>query len=89
MQTPSQVTQMDPNLKLVNFNQVSPEQIKAQVQQAIESGNAFLDGLDNETESPKQAQQALSDIIEFDHIGLGLDRSWGILSHLNLQELIL
>lgn len=83
MQTPSQVTEMDPNLKLVNFNQVSPEQIKAQVQQAIDAGNAFLDGLDSEIESPKQAQQALSDIIEFDHIGLGLDRSWGILSHLN------
>ncbi|SUD92271.1 Oligopeptidase A [Psychrobacter phenylpyruvicus] len=83
MQTSSQVTDIDPNLKLVDFNQVSPEQLKAQVQQAIEAGNTFLDGLDNETESPKQAQQALSDIIEFDHIGLGLDRSWGILSHLN------
>ncbi len=83
MQTTSQVTDIDPSLKLVNFNQVSPEQIKAQVQQAIEAGNAFLDDLDNETDSPKQAQQALSDIIEFDHIGLGLDRSWGILSHLN------
>lgn len=83
MQTSSQVTDINPNLKLVDFNKVSPEQIKSQVQQAIDAGNAFLDGLDNETEAPKQAQQALSDIIEFDHIGLGLDRSWGVLSHLN------
>lgn len=83
MQTSSQVTDINPNLKLVDFNKVSPEQIKSQVQQAIDAGNAFLDGLDNETEAPRQAQQALSDIIEFDHIGLGLDRSWGVLSHLN------
>lgn len=83
MQTTSQVTDIDPNLKLVDFSQVSPEQLKAQVQEAIEAGNTFLDDLDNETNSPKQAQQALSDIIEFDHIGLSLDRSWGILSHLN------
>lgn len=83
MQTTSQITDMDPNLKLVDFSQFSPEQLKFQVKQAIEAGNAFLDDLDNETDSPRQAQQALADIIEFDHIGLGLDRSWGIFSHLN------
>ena len=35
MQTTSQVTDIDPNLKLVDFSQVSPEQLKAQVQEAI------------------------------------------------------
>ena len=29
------------------------------------------------------AEQALADVMTFDHINLALDRSWGILSHLN------
>ena len=29
------------------------------------------------------SQQALNDIIAFDHVNLALDRSWGLLSHLN------
>ena len=41
MQTTSQITDMDPNLKLVDFSQFSPEQLKFQVKQAIEAGNAF------------------------------------------------
>ena len=90
MQTFSDTPALDPNLRLVDFNDVTPEQLKAQVKQAIESGNSFLDSLDlqsqesiNSVSSDNQAQDALADIIEFDHIGLSLDRSWGGLSHLN------
>lgn len=74
---------INPNLHLVDFTKVTPEQLKSQVTEAIESGNKFLDDLDSQPEPPKQAKQALTDIIEFDHIGLSLDRSWGVLSHLN------
>ncbi len=89
MQTPSSISTLDidPNLKLVDFDQETPEQLKAQITEAIDSGNQFLDKLDNQFEEQPDAvaqpQPALTDIIEFDHIGLNLDRSWGILSHLN------
>ncbi len=87
MQTPSSTIDIDPNLKLVDFDQVTPEQLKAQITEAIDSGNQFLDKLDEQFEQQPDAvvqpQPALTDIIEFDHIGLNLDRSWGILSHLN------
>lgn len=83
MQTVSNAADIDQNLHLVDFNQVTPENLKAEVKQAIDSGNKFLDSLDSQAEPPQQAEQALADIIEFDHIGLSLDRSWGVLSHLN------
>lgn len=73
---------LDQNLHLVDFSQVTPAQLKTQVITALDKSNAFLDTLDTQS-VPNQAQAALNDIIEFDHIGLELDRSWGIVSHLN------
>ncbi|WP_296405764.1 M3 family metallopeptidase [Psychrobacter sp.] len=83
MQSTFQNKDIDPNLNLVDFSQITAEQLKEQINQALEAGNIFLDNLDNENETLHQAQQALADIIEFDHIELDLDRSWGVLSHLN------
>ncbi|PNK60895.1 M3 family metallopeptidase [Psychrobacter sp. FDAARGOS_221] len=82
MQNTQTNTTLDPNLHLVDFSKVTPEQLKQQVTQALDKGNAYLDNLDQQ-DVPTEAQPALNDIIEFDHIGLDLDRSWGVLSHLN------
>ncbi len=75
-------------LHLVNFDAANPSDLQAQVATAIEQANAFLDELTVITNSDKHtsdigAKQALADVIAFDHINLALDRSWGVLSHLN------
>lgn len=75
-------TTLEKNLHLVDFSNITPEQLRAQVTAAIDKGNQFLDDLDN-ADNHVDSLQALTDIIEFDHIGLELDRSWGVLSHLN------
>lgn len=69
------------NLHLVDFNDVTPEQLKAQIETAINAANRFLDTLSCADEM--SAKAALDDIIAFDHLNLTLDRAWGILSHLN------
>ncbi|WP_367106712.1 M3 family metallopeptidase [uncultured Psychrobacter sp.] len=83
------------DLHLVDFTAANPNDLQVQVNAAIDKANAFLDELsvteDNQADSKSidttknnvDAQQALADIIDFDHINLALDRSWGILSHLN------
>ena len=38
---------------------------------------------DQDSTPIESAEQALDDIMQFDHINLALDRSWGVLSHLN------
>lgn len=80
------MTTIEQNLHLVDFNAVTPNDLQQKVEKAIAEGNAFLDKLaasvdqDNDSIS---AEQALTAIVAFDHINLALDRSWGILSHLN------
>lgn len=80
------MTALDSNLHLVDFTATEPNDLKVKVNQAIDQANAFLDELtvseDTKT-SNMSTQQALDDVIAFDHINLALDRSWGILSHLN------
>ena len=76
------------DLHLVDFNAVSAGELQSQVTAAIAQANAFLDTLTAYEETVHEddairAEQALADIIDFDHINLALDRSWGILSHLN------
>lgn len=80
------MTTIEQNLHLVDFDAVAPNDLQQKVEKAIAEGNAFLDKLaasvdqDNDSIS---AEQALTAIVAFDHINLALDRSWGILSHLN------
>ena len=76
------------NLRLVDFDNVAPDTLQNQIISAIDTANAFLDNMSANTDSNNNAsdfsaEQALSDIMTFDHINLALDRSWGILSHLN------
>lgn len=73
------------SLRLVDFSEVSPDALSAQVTQAIDKANTYLDAIsaDESADETVTAAKALSDIIDFDHINLALERSWGILSHLN------
>ncbi|MDN5561379.1 MAG: M3 family metallopeptidase, partial [Psychrobacter sp.] len=76
------------DLRLVDFDNVSPSTLQSHVISAIDAANTFLDEMSADTDSHNSAanisaQQALADIMTFDHINLALDRSWGILSHLN------
>ena len=76
------------DLRLVDFTNAAPSTLQTQVINAIDDANSFLDNLtavtDNSTDTANlNAEQALADVMQFDHINLALDRSWGILSHLN------
>ncbi|WP_413519556.1 M3 family metallopeptidase [Psychrobacter glacincola] len=82
------MTSISQELHLVDFANTAPATLQQQVISAIDAANAFLDELtvmtDNkESENALNTEQALTDIKNFDHINLALDRSWGILSHLN------
>lgn len=69
------------NLHLVDFTNVAPKDLQSKVADAIDAANAFLDELSEDKSI--SAATALDDVMAFDHINLGLDRAWGILSHLN------
>ncbi|MGO3755637.1 M3 family metallopeptidase [Psychrobacter celer] len=81
------MTAISPALHLVDFDNVSPATLQDQVRSAIDVANAFLDTMPALDFLPADrqisAEQALADVMSFDHINLALDRSWGILSHLN------
>lgn len=70
------------HLHLVNFHQINTATLNTQINDALANGHAYLDMLSEEP-TAKDAQHALNDITAFDHVNLALDRSWGILSHLN------
>ena len=73
------------NLHLVEFNQLALERLKTAIDEALANGHAFLTMLDDEAgqannqvnDAQLSSQQALNDIITFDHVNLALDRSWG------------
>ena len=75
------------HLHLVDFATVTPALLSQQVTQAIDTANAYLDNLQDQPtqDGPPEtaAATALKDIVEFDHLNLALERSWGVLSHLN------
>ena len=72
------------DLRLVDFADTAPHTLQNQVVDAIDEANNFLDNLSAVTDATSvSAEQALADVMRFDHINLALDRSWGILSHLN------
>lgn len=70
-------------LRLVDFADVTPPQLNQRIIEAINDANSYLDNLETSSADSISADTALADIIEFDHINLAIDRSWGILSHLN------
>lgn len=76
------------DLHLVDFATATPNSLQEQVIAAIDDANAFLDTIatpnnSNDDATDLSAEQALADVMVFDHINLALDRSWGVLSHLN------
>ncbi len=82
------MTSISPELHLVDFANTAPATLQQQVISAIKAANAFLDELTvitdkEELENTLDTEDALTDIKNFDHINLALDRSWGVLSHLN------
>ena len=82
------MTSISKDLHLVDFADTAPATLQQQVISAIDTANAFLDELtvikdSNDAANTIDTEQALTDIKNFDHINLALDRSWGILSHLN------
>ncbi len=86
------MTTLAPDLHLVDFAAATPTDLQSQVTTAIAQASAFLDALsviavnaknDKNLDSELSADAALADVLAFDHINLALDRSWGILSHLN------
>lgn len=85
------MTALAEHLRLVDFAAAVPESLQAEVTAAIEQANLFLDQLSAADSSATpdsktnylDAAQALADIMAFDHLNLALDRSWGVLSHLN------
>lgn len=70
------MTSISANLRLVDFDNVSPTTLQSQVISAIDTANVFLDSMSAATDDIT-AKQALADIMTFDHINLALDRSWG------------
>ena len=80
------MTVLDSDLHLVDFAATDPNDLQVKVSQAIDAANDFLDTLATEVDKPNTqvgAEQALADVLAFDHINLALDRNWGVLSHLN------
>ena len=80
------MTALATHLRLVDFPSATPNHLQQQVTKAIDEANDFLDQLSasqDQDSTPISAKQALDDIMQFDHINLALDRSWGVLSHLN------
>ncbi|MGO2230598.1 M3 family metallopeptidase [Psychrobacter sp.] len=82
------MTDTSSQLRLVDFDNISPSALQNQVISAIDTANAFLDEMTANTDGPSNdakinAKQALADVLTFDHINLDLERSWGVLSHLN------
>lgn len=82
------MTSTSTNLHLVDFTNATPLTLQDQVMSAIDEANDFLDKMTAATDNNNgttnfNAEQALADVMAFDHLNLALDRSWGILSHLN------
>ena len=78
------MTSISPDLHLVDFAHATPSALQNKVINAIDDANLFLDKMtDGGDNIDISAKQALADVMAFDHLNVALDRSWGILSHLN------
>lgn len=72
-----------PNLNLPTFSTLNAENLKISVEADLQAGNDFLDALQNRTSKPSSADEALADIIKLETLDNQIERSWGLLSHLN------
>ena len=85
------MTALAKHLRLVDFAAAAPRDLQVQITVAIDQANLFLDELATVDKKLKvttnsdevEVNEALADVMAFDHINLALERSWGVLSHLN------
>lgn len=68
------------HLHLADFPTLRPAQLETDINTALKNGKTALEKL---ATSAHDSQTALTDIIDFDHTNLALDRAWGLLCHLN------
>lgn len=67
-------------LPVPQFDQITLDQLKTQIEQAIQSGQTFLDEL---TAVPDSIQQQLAVLEQIDTLENNMSEAWGVLSHLN------
>lgn len=67
-------------LPVPQFDQITLDQLKAQIEQAIQQGQTFLKQL---AAVPDSIQAQLSVLAQVDLLENNLSESWGVLSHLN------
>ena len=67
-------------LPVPQFDQITLDQLKAQIEQAIQQGQTFLKQL---AAVPDTIQAQLSVLAQVDLLENNLSESWGVLSHLN------
>ncbi|RKG36856.1 M3 family metallopeptidase [Acinetobacter rongchengensis] len=67
-------------LPVPQFDQISLEQLKQNIEQAIQNGQHFLNGL---TQVPDNIQQQLQVLENIDTLENNMSECWGILSHFN------
>ncbi len=67
-------------LPIPQFDQISLDQLKQNIEQAIQNGQRFLNEL---TQVPDSIQQQLQVLENIDTLENNMSESWGILSHLN------
>lgn len=67
-------------LPVPQFDQITLDQLKAQIEQAIQQGQTFLKQL---VAVPDSIQAQLSVLAQVDLLENNLSESWGVLSHLN------
>lgn len=74
------MTLQQATLPTPRFDQIELENLKQDIQQAIQAGQEFLNTL---TAAPTDAAQQLAVLEQVDTLENNLSESWGVLSHLN------
>jgi oligopeptidase A len=67
-------------LPVPQFDQITLDQLKTQIKQAIQQGQTFLDELNI---VPESIQQQLAVLEQIDTLENNMSEAWGVLSHLN------
>ena len=67
-------------LPVPQFDQITLDLLKPQIEQAIQQGQAFLEHLKT---VPETLQEQLQTLAKIDELENNLSESWGVLSHLN------
>lgn len=74
------MTLQQATLPTPRFDQITLDNLKQDIQQAIQAGQEFLNTL---TAAPSETDQQLAVLEQIDALENNLSESWGVLSHLN------